>query len=108
MLLKERVLSSAMISSSGSTRGRASKGNPGRRHAGDSGPALLTVSSRGCESVGGGRAEGNEAWRLRPGAPAHPGEPAAGLGFSPLRFLCVLQWVVETCAGSFKGSANME
>lgn len=108
MLLKERVLSSAMISLSGSTRGKESKGNLGRRHVGDSGPAPLTVSSRGCESVGGGRVEGNEAWRLQPGAPACPGVPAAGLGFSLLHFLCVLQWMVGICGGSFKGSANME
>lgn len=108
MLLKERVLSSAMISSFGSTRGKESKGNPGRRHVGDSGPAPLTVSSRGCESVGGGHAEGNEAWRLRPGAPACPGVAAAGLGFSLLHFLCDLQWMVVICGGSFKGSANME
>lgn len=52
--------------------------------------------------------EGNEAWRLRPGAPACPGVAAAGLGFSLLHFLCDLQWMVVICGGSFKGSANME
>lgn len=76
---------------------------------GDSGPAQLMVSSGAASPWEGGTVwVSNEAWRLQPGAPACPGVPAAGLGFSLLHFLCVLQWMVGICGGSFKGSANME
>lgn len=95
-----------MISLSGSTHGKISKGNPG---CFEKTQPLAEVSSWGHESVGVGHVE----WWNRPEAPARGLLPAQGgrrqgSGFSLLHFLCVLQWMVGICGGSFKGSANME
>lgn len=80
----KRVLSSAVISSSGNTGGRGSKGNPGRWRVGDSG--AHADSELGVSGRGWGPAwlfwvvvTGTRAWRLWLWAPACP--EVLGFGF---------------------------